>query len=75
VANEVEAEHQAIILGAEQGRCRVRMIKLAKLDYLDPDIVTAIVEGRRPLNLRPGKLLAADLPLAWADQRQLLRFG
>lgn len=51
------------------------MMKLAKLDYLDPDIVTAIVEGRRPLNLRPGKLLAADLPLAWADQRQLLGFG
>jgi hypothetical protein len=51
------------------------MTKLAKLDYLDPYIVTAIVEGRQPLNVSPGKLLAADLHLAWADQRQLLRFG
>jgi hypothetical protein len=51
------------------------MMKLAKLDYLDPYIVNAIAEGRKPLNLRPGKLLVADLHLAWADQRQLLRFG
>jgi hypothetical protein len=36
------------------------MMKLAKLVCLDAYIVTAIVEGRRPLNLRPGKLLAAD---------------
>lgn len=32
-------------LAVEQGRCRVRMIKVAKLVCLDPDNVTAIVEG------------------------------
>ena len=62
-------------LANEQGRCRVRMMKVAKLACLDPDIVTAIVEGRQPLKLTPGKLLATDIPLAWADQRQLLGFG
>lgn len=62
-------------LAAEQGRCRVRMMKVAKLSCLDPDIVTAIVEGRQPLKLTPSKLLAADLPLAWADQRRALGFG
>ena len=62
-------------LAAEQGRCRVRMMKVAKLVCLDPDIVTAIVEGRQPLNLSPGKLLAADLPLAWPEQRRILGFG
>jgi site-specific DNA recombinase len=62
-------------LAAEQGRCRVRMMKVAKLVCLEPYIVTAIVEGRQPLKLTPGKLLATDLPLAWADQRQLLGFG
>lgn len=62
-------------LAAEQGRCRVRMMKVAKLVCLDPYIVTAIVEGRQPLNLSPGKLLAADLPLAWADQRRVLGFS
>nr|WP_315458353.1 recombinase family protein [uncultured Sphingorhabdus sp.] len=62
-------------LAAEQGRCRVRMMKVAKLACLDPNIVTAIVEGRHPLKLTPGKLLAADLPLAWMEQRQALGFG
>ena len=62
-------------LATEQGRCRVRMMKVAKLACLDPDIVTAIVEGEHPLKLTPGRLLAADLPLAWAEQRHLLGFG
>ncbi|WP_295446125.1 recombinase family protein [Sphingorhabdus sp. EL138] len=62
-------------LAAEKGRCRVRMMKVAKLACLDPDIVTAIVEGRQPLKLSPSKLLATDLPLAWADQRRVLGFG
>lgn len=62
-------------LAAEQGKCRVRMMKVAKLACLAPDIVTAIVEGRQPLKLTPGKLLAADLPLAWAEQKRVLGFG
>ena len=62
-------------LAAKHGRCRVRMIKIAKLACLDPDIVTAIVEGRQPRKLTPGKLLATELPLAWAEQRCALGFG
>jgi len=61
-------------LASEQGRCRVRMMKVAKLACLDPDIVTAIVEGRQPLKLNAGKLLAADLPLAWSEQKRVLGF-
>ena len=62
-------------IAAQQGRCRGRMMKVAKLACLDPDIATAIVEGRQPLKLTPGKLMAADLPLAWAEQRRVLGFG
>jgi len=62
-------------LATEQGRCRDRMMKVAKLACLAPDIVTAIVEGRQPLKLTPGKLLAVDLPLAWAEQKRVLGFG
>ena len=62
-------------LAMEQGRCRVRMMKVAKLACLDPDIVSAIVEGRQPPKLTPGKLLAANLPLAWAEQKRVLGFG
>ncbi|WP_445785162.1 hypothetical protein [Sphingorhabdus sp.] len=76
IMNQVltKADKSIPTLAAEQGRCRVRMMKVAKLVCLDPYIVTAIVEGRQPLNLSPGKLLAADLPLAWADQRRVLGF-
>jgi len=62
-------------LAAEQGRCRVRMMKVAKLGCLAPDIVTAIIEGRQPTKLTPGKLLSVDLPLAWAEQKRALGFG
>lgn len=62
-------------LAAEQGRCRVRMMKVAKLACLAPDIVAAIIEGRQPLKLTPGRLLAVDLPLAWTEQKRVLGFG
>ena len=62
-------------LAADQGRCRVRMMKVAKLACLDPYIVTAIVEGRQPLKLTPGKFFATDLPLAWREQRRVLGFA
>ena len=62
-------------LATEHGRCRVRMMKVAKLACLAPDIVTAIVEGRQPPNLTPCKLLAAELSLAWGEQKRVLGFG
>ena len=51
------------------------MMKIAKLACLDPDIVTAIVDGRQPLKLTPAKLLATELHLAWAEQKRMLGFG
>ena len=66
---------KTILTLAEQGCCRVRMMKIAKLACLEPNIVTAIVEKRQPLKLTRGKLLAADIPLAWAEQRRVLGFG
>lgn len=62
-------------LAAEQKRCRIRMAKVAKLGCLAPDIVTAIVEGRQPLKLSPGKLLASDLPANWDEQKRVLGFA
>lgn len=61
-------------LATEHRRCRIRMSRLAKLGCLAPDIVTSIVEGRQPLKLTPGKLLAADLPISWDEQKRLLGF-
>ncbi|MEP6868222.1 MAG: hypothetical protein ABJA20_06875 [Novosphingobium sp.] len=54
------------------GKCRTPLGKLAALACTAPDIVTAIVEGRQPPSLTTRALLAADLPLSWADQRSVL---
>ena len=62
-------------LAAERGRYRVRMMKVAKLACLDPNIVTAIVDGRQPLKLTPSRRLATDVPLASVEQRSVLGFG
>ena len=50
--------------------------RLARLSYLAPDIVSAIIEGRQPPSLSGRRLLrAADLPLDWQGQRALLGFA
>ena len=50
--------------------------RLARLSYLAPDIVTAIIEGRQPQSLNGRRLLrAASLPVDWTAQRQMLGFA
>ncbi|WP_294173432.1 recombinase family protein [uncultured Sphingomonas sp.] len=50
--------------------------RLARLSYLAPDIVRAIIEGRQPPALSGRRLLrAADLPFDWQGQRALLGFA
>jgi len=49
--------------------------RLARLGYLAPDIITAIVEGRQPPSLSGRTLLRfANLPVEWVEQRKLLGF-
>ena len=49
---------------------------LLRLRWLAPDITTAIVNGRQPLQLNAKKLmrLTAHLPADWSEQRALLGF-
>jgi DNA invertase Pin-like site-specific DNA recombinase len=50
-----------------------RVIRLA---FLAPEIVTAILKGRQPIELTAEKLVRdSRLPLSWAQQRQQLGFG
>lgn len=50
--------------------------RLARLSYLAPDIISAIVAGNHPPSLNGRRLLrAANLPLDWDGQRQLLGFA
>jgi len=50
--------------------------RVARLSYLSPDIVTAILDGTQPrrLNARTLSRMAA-LPLSWTEQRRVLGFA
>jgi hypothetical protein len=62
-------------IAAAHARCRKRLGNLHRLSYLAPDIVTAILDGVQPPTLTPAALLAAELPLGWADQKVALGFA
>lgn len=51
-----------------------RFARILRLNYLAPDIVTAILDGEHPEGLTRAKLVQANLPLDWALQRQVLGF-
>jgi DNA invertase Pin-like site-specific DNA recombinase len=46
---------------------------ILNLAFLAPDLTKAILKGEQPSGLRLAHLLAADLPLSWAEQRALFR--
>lgn len=48
--------------------------RLVRLNYLAPDIITAILDGAQPESLGRRELITADLPLDWALQRKLFGF-
>jgi site-specific DNA recombinase len=50
------------------------LMKLLRLNYLAPDIVTSIMDGAQPPALTRRKLIDANLPLDWALQRKLFGF-
>lgn len=50
--------------------------RVARLAFLAPDIITAILEGRQPPSLTPRRLMKhAAIPLDWKGQRMALGFG
>jgi site-specific DNA recombinase len=55
---------------------RSHLCRLARLRFLAPDIVTAIIDGRQPIELTARRLLRmSDLPHDWAGQRLALGFA
>ena len=60
---------------ATQFGCRPgHFSRLVRLNYLAPDIVTAILDGTQPAMLTKDVLLKANLPTDWPIQRKLLGF-
>ncbi len=45
--------------------------RLIRIAFLAPDLQTAILEGRQASGLTLAALMAEDLPMSWAGQRQL----
>jgi site-specific DNA recombinase len=46
---------------------------MARLAFLSPEITTAILDGRQPVQLTAERLSRlADLPLDWSEQRTVL---
>lgn len=55
---------------------RSHLVRLARLRFLAPDIVSAILDGSQPVELTTRSLLRiADLPLDWTSQRRQLGFA
>jgi DNA invertase Pin-like site-specific DNA recombinase len=69
----------ALTIAMLAGREHVTMsyaTRLLRLTFLAPDIVTAILEGRQPVELTANKLMAdTRLPIDWAEQRRAVGFG
>jgi site-specific DNA recombinase len=50
--------------------------RLIRLNYLAPDIVAAILDGKQPVELTASKLMTdTRLPLDWRAQRAALGFA
>ncbi|MDR3494246.1 MAG: hypothetical protein P4L82_06560 [Ancalomicrobiaceae bacterium] len=49
--------------------------RILRLGFLAPDITSAILDGRQPIELSAQKLSKMDLPKDWAEQRQVLGFS
>ncbi|MFM6829710.1 MAG: recombinase family protein [Novosphingobium sp.] len=56
------------------GRCRTQLTRLLRISWLSPKIVEAIASGTHPKTLDRRALLAADLPVDWAEQERLFGF-
>lgn len=50
------------------------VMRALRLNYLAPDIIAAIIDGRQPTELSRRRLMTASIPMDWAQQRVLLGF-
>jgi site-specific DNA recombinase len=73
----VDAEREKSLpeLAAQTNYTTNRFARVLRLNYLAPDIITAILDGTHPPGLTRTKLVHAHLPMDWALQRRLLGFA
>lgn len=61
-------------LARKQGCRPTHFARLIRLNYLAPDIATAILDGTQPADLDRKTLLDSNVPTSWAVQRKLFGF-
>lgn len=61
-------------LAMKQGCRPTHFARLIRLNYLAPDITTAILDGTQPEALDRKKLLDSNVPTSWSVQRKLFGF-
>ena len=55
---------------------RKHLLRLARVSWLAPDIISAILDGRHPIQLTARHLLrCSDVPMDWHQQRSFLGFS
>ena len=78
VARAIAARDELLVMTAEQARAapitQLRHTeRTARLAYLAPDIVRAILDGNQPRTVTARRLARlGSLPLSWSDQRTLI---
>jgi DNA invertase Pin-like site-specific DNA recombinase len=73
-AIHTKREHSMREIAARLGRQPGYLARVFLLNYLAPDIQTAILDGRQPPDLTPKRLLHSRIPMDWAQQRTLFGF-
>jgi site-specific DNA recombinase len=76
---KAKAAQQQLLAHGNEGTPSIysgkHVTRLARLAWFAPDIVSAILDGSAPRALTARRLLrAAEVPLAWADQRRAFGF-
>ena len=61
-------------LAARMHRTPGHFMKLLRLNYLAPDISTAILDGTQPPGLTARQLIDSDLPTDWSLQSKIFGF-
>jgi site-specific DNA recombinase len=76
---KAKVAQEQLLANANEGTPSVysdkHVARLARLGWLAPDIVCAILDGTAPRTLTARQLLrAAEVPLAWSEQRSMFGF-
>ena len=61
-------------IASRSGMTEIHVRRLLRLNFLAPDILEAIVDGRQPRALTVKRLLAG-VPAAWDEQRSAFGFS